>query len=118
MPLPFAPGDDLIFQLESGLGLLRVLAVEERGGETVWHLLAYEEFFPDVETAEAALLNASRLGIRAAHLPLTDYAFGKTPAARLGNRPVSEDELVAYRAWHGRGGEPFDRSALLILGLR
>jgi hypothetical protein len=32
MALPFAPGDDLIFQLESGFGLLRVLAVEERGG--------------------------------------------------------------------------------------
>ncbi|HEY1402719.1 MAG TPA: hypothetical protein VGB05_01190 [Pyrinomonadaceae bacterium] len=120
MSLPFAPGDDLIFQLESGFGLLRVLAVEERGdGQIVWHLLAYEEFFPDVETAEAALLDASQLGVRAAHLPLTDYAFGKTPAARLGNRPVTEDELAAYRAWSARGdGEPFDRSALLMLGLR
>lgn len=119
MTLPFAPGDDLIFQLESGFGLLRVLAVEERGGQTVWHLLAYEEFFPDVETAEAALGNASQLGIRAAHLPLTDYAFGKTPAARLGNRPVTEDELAAYHAWSASGdGEPFDRSALLMLGLR
>ena len=29
--------------------------VEERAGEMVWHLLAYEELFPDVETAEAAL---------------------------------------------------------------
>jgi hypothetical protein len=119
MALPFAPGDDLIFQLESGFGLLRVLAVEERGGQTIWHLLAYEDFFPDVETAEAALQDASQLGVRAAHLPLTDYAFGKTPAARLGNRPVSEDELAAYRAWSATGeGEPFDRSALLILGLR
>src|SRR4028118_564627 len=119
MTLPFAPGDDLIFQLESGFGLLRVLAVEERGGQIVWHLLAYEEFFPDVETAEAALLDASQLGVRAAHLPLTDYAFGKTPAARLGNRPVTEDELAAYRAWSASGdGQPFDRSALLLLGLR
>lgn len=119
MAFPFQPGDDLIFQLESGFGLLRVIAVEERGGDTVWHLLAYEDFFPDVETAEAALAdNASQLGIRAAHLPLTDFAFGKTPAARLGNRPVSEDELVAYRAWCEQGGEVFDRSALLILGLR
>jgi hypothetical protein len=119
MALPFAPGDDLIFQLESGFGLLRVLAVEERGGQIVWHLLAYEDFFPDVETAEAALLDASRLGVRAAHLPLTDYAFGKTPAARLGNRPVTDDELAAYRAWSAAGdAEPFDRSALLMLGLR
>jgi hypothetical protein len=118
MALPFAPGDDLIFQLESGFGLLRVLAVEERGDETIWHLLAYEEFFPDVETAEAALANGASLGIRAAHLPLTDHAFGKTPAARLGNRPVAEDELAAYRAWTASGGQPFDRSALLMLGLR
>ena len=120
MSLPFEAGDDLIFQLESGFGLLRVLAVEERGGgDIVWHLLAYEEFFPDVETAEAALIDASRLGVRAAHLPLTDHAFGKTPAARLGNRPVTEDELVAYRAWSVKGeGVPFDRSALLLLGLR
>ncbi len=118
MTLPFAPGDDLIFQLESGFGLLRVLAIDERGGQTIWHLLAYEEFFPDVEMAEAALRDASQLGVRAAHLPLTDYAFNKTPAARLGNRPVTEDELAAYRAWSARGGEPFDRSALLMLGLR
>jgi hypothetical protein len=119
MALLFEPGDDLIFQLESGFGLLRVLAVEERDGQPIWHLLAYEDFFPDVETAEAALLDASRLGVRAAHLPLTDYAFGKTPAARLGNRPVSEDELAAYRAWSAKGdAEPYDRSALLMLGLR
>jgi hypothetical protein len=119
MALPFAAGDDLIFQLESGFGLLRVLAVEARGAETVWHLLAYEEFFPDVETAEAALASGAQLGVRAAHLPLTDHAFGKTPAARLGNRPVTEDELAAYRAWSAQGdAQPFDRSALLMLGLR
>ena len=119
MSLPFAPGDDLLFQLESGYGLLRVLAVEQRVGETVWHLLAYEELFPDPESAEAALADAARLHIRAAHLPLTEHAFEKTPAARLGNRPVAADELAAYRAWLARGGgRVFDRSALLLLGLR
>ena len=121
MALPFAPGDDLIFQLESGFGLLRVIAVEAGavGGDPVWHLLAYENFYPDVESAEAALANDAPLAIRAAHLPLTDQAFGKTPAARLGNRPVTEDELAAYRAWSARGdAQPFDRSALLMLGLR
>src|SRR2546423_14621265 len=97
MSLPFAPGDDLIFQLETGYGLLRVLAVEKREGEPVWHLLAYEELFPDVETAEAALADAERLHVRAAHLPLTEHAFQKTQVARLGNRPVTVDELAAYR---------------------
>ncbi|HEX8181758.1 MAG TPA: hypothetical protein VF525_19615 [Pyrinomonadaceae bacterium] len=117
MSLPFKPGDDLIFQLESGYGLLRVLAVEAGDAAPVWHLLAYEEFFPDVETAEQALA-AGELHVRAAHLPLTEHAFAKTQIARLGNRPVMEAELAAYREWAARGGEVFDRSALLLLGLR
>jgi hypothetical protein len=115
----FSPGDDLIFQLESGFGLLRVLAVEEReGAGTVWHLLAYEELFPDVEAAEAALAKADSLHIRKAHMALTDRAFERTPAARLGNRPVTDDEMIAYRRWVEKGSEVSDRSALLMLGLR
>ena len=118
MALSFAPGDDLIFQLESGYGLLRVLAVEARDPEVVWHLMAYEELFPDVETAERALAEAATLHVRAAHLPLTEHAFSKTQVARLGNRPVREEELAAYRAWAARGGAVEDRSATLLLGLR
>jgi hypothetical protein len=115
----FAPGDDLIFQLESGFGLLRVLAVEEReNAGTVWHLLAFEELFPDVERAEAALSQPGELHIRKAHMALTERAFERTPAARLGNRPVTDEELSAYRGWAARGGEVSDRSALLMLGLR
>lgn len=114
----FVAGDDLIFQLESGFGILRVLAVEGEERETVWHLMAYEELFPDVEAAEAALLSPERLHTRAAHMALTERAFERTPAARLGNRPVSEEELAAYRDWLERGGEVSDRSALLMLGLR
>ena len=99
MPNQFAPGDDLVFQLESGLGLLRILAVEGEGADAVWHLLAYDEFFPDVESAEAALNRPGSLPIRKAHMALTDRAFERTPAARLGNRPLTEAELAAYRAW-------------------
>ncbi len=119
MAQQFAPGDDLIFQLESGFGLLRVIAVDAREGGAVWHLLAYEEFFVDVETAEAALAEpATRLHIRVPHMALTTRAFERTPAARLGNRPVTEDELAAYRAWMRQDGEVSDRSALLMLGFR
>ena len=118
MALMFAPGDDLIFQLESGYGLLRVLAVEPHGAENVWHVMAYEELFPDVETAERALDDADNLHVRAAHLPLTEHAFAKTQVARLGNRPVRAAELAAYQAWAARGGAVEDRSALLLLGLR
>lgn len=115
----FAPGDDLIFQLESGLGLLRVLAVEGAGAETVWHLLAYEEFFPNAEAAEAALVNPGSLSIRNPHMAMTDRAFERTPAARLGNRPVNEEELNGYREWQRSETQKVsDRSALLLLGIR
>jgi hypothetical protein len=113
----FEPGDDLIFQLESGFGLLRVLAVEGEGAATVWHLLAYDDFFPSVEAAESAL--ASRpLPVRRAHMALTNRAFERTPAARLGNRPVGEEELAAYRAWLNSDRDVSDRSALIMLGIR
>jgi hypothetical protein len=51
-------------------------------------------------------------------MALTERAFERTPAARLGNRPVTDEELSAYRGWAARGGEVSDRSALLMLGLR
>jgi hypothetical protein len=115
----FAPGDDLIFQLESGLGLLRILAIDGEGAETVWHLLAYDEFFPSVEAAEAALAAPESLSVRKAHMALTDRAFERTPAARLGNRPLSEAELGGYREWQqGDAPKISDRSALLLLGVR
>ena len=118
MSSSFNPGDDLIFQLESGFGLLRVLAVEGEGADTVWHLLAYDEFFPDVESAEAALARGTLWPIRKAHMALTNRAFERTPAARLGNRAVTEDELLAYRHWLDTDRPVSDRSALLMLGIR
>jgi hypothetical protein len=115
----FAPGDDLIFQLESGLGLLRVLAIEGEGTETVWHLLAYEEFFPSFEAAEAAIAAPASLSIRNAHMAMTNRAFERTPAARLGNRPIKEEELAGYREWQrSETRKVSDRSALLLLGIR
>ena len=114
----FVAGDDLIFQLESGFGLLRVLAVEGEGPETVWHLLAYDEFFPDIDSAEVALGRSIALPIRKAHMALTNRAFERTPAARLGNRPVTNDELAAYNEWLNSDRVVSDRSALLMLGIR
>jgi len=119
MPHQFVPGDDLIFQLESGLSLLRILAVEGEGTETVWHLMAYDEFFPSIEAAEAALAQPQSLSIRKAHMALTDRAFERTPAARLGNRALTEEELAAYREWQQSDTRKVsDRSALLQLGIR
>lgn len=119
MAQSFKSGDDLIFQLESGYGLLRVLAVEGEGTERVWHLLAYDAFFPDVETAEQALGNAASLPVRKAHMALTERAFERTPAALLGNHPVTEEELRPYREWLKTADRVVsDRSALLMLGIR
>jgi hypothetical protein len=113
----YSPGDDLVFQLESGFGLLRLLAVEGEGPETVWHLLAYDEFFPDVETAEEAL-RSEELPVRKPHMALTNRAFERTPAARIGNRPVTDEELAEYRTWLKSDRQVHDRSALLMLGIR
>lgn len=118
MSNPFNPGDDLVFQLESAFGLLRVLAVEDEGSAATWHLLAYDEFFPDVEAAEAALAGAAPLAVRNAHMALTNRAFERTPVARLGNRPVTESELAAYHEWLDGDRTVSDRSALLMLGIR
>lgn len=114
----FAPGDDLIFQLESGFGLLRVIAIDEAEGQIIWHLMAYEELFPDVETAERALSNPESLHVRKAHMALTDRAFERTPASRLGNRSVTREEGLEYENWRKSEGKVSDRSALLMLGLR
>lgn len=118
MELHFVPGDDLVFQVESGFGLIRVLAVEGEGDSAVWHILIYEDFYPEVEAAEAALASGREMAARLPHLALTNHAFEKTPAARLGNRPVTEREMTAYRGWKESGGEVSDRSVLLMLGMR
>jgi hypothetical protein len=114
----FTSGDDLVFQLESGFGLLRVVAVEETESGTIWHLMAYEELFPSVEAAERALAEPGVLHVRNAHMALTNRAFERTPAARLGNRPVTEYERAGYQQWIEDEGKVSDRSALLMLGLR
>ena len=118
MDQTFNPGDDLIFQLESGFGLLRVLAIEQKDSDRIWHLMAYEELFPDVEAAERALVQPEDLHVRRSHMALTDRAFERTPAARLGNRPITNGELAAYERWVEDAGQVSDRSALLMLGLR
>ena len=118
MALTFTPGDDLVFQVESGFGLMRVLASEGEGQAAIWHVLVYQEFYPDVEAAEAALAGGGALAVREPHIALTGHAFEKTPAARLGNRPVGVEELGALRRWREARGEVHDRSVLLMLGMR
>lgn len=92
--------------------------MDEHGSDATWHLMAYEELFPDIESAERALADPLSLHVRKSHMALTARAFERTPAAKLGNRPVTDDERSAYLQWLETDGKVSDRSALLMLGLR
>lgn len=113
------PGDFLVYQLESAVALLRVLDVEAIDGEKVWHLAAYAEFFPDVETAESAIGGPESLSISAPHVALTDRAFESTQVARIAHTPLTERETDGLTKWkQSDTREIHDRSIRLLLGLR
>lgn len=115
----FQQGDFLIFQIESGYGLLRVLATEVAGKDPIWHLAAYSDLFLDIETADAALEHPSLLSISHSHLALTNRAFESTQVARMKNEPLTVDELRAFEVWKlNPDHEISDRSVRLMLGLR
>src|SRR5688500_6374983 len=114
----FNPGDFLIFQLESGFALLRVLAFDKTEGDGVWHVAAYRDFFLDTDTAENALDQPESLALDKAHIALTNHAFESTQVARLRNIPLTEADLDGYRAWKSdQARQVFDRSIRLVLGL-
>jgi hypothetical protein len=112
-------GDYLVFQLESGYGLLRVLAIDEKEGDTTWHLAAFDDFFIEVEQAERAIDAKPPIGASLAHIALTNRAFESTQVARLVNKPITEDDKAEYIRWLERPNrEISDRSIRLMLGLR
>lgn len=114
----FQAGDFLIFQIESGYGLLRILAIDDAEGEMVWHLSAYNELFFDIETADAALAEPQNLTVNIRHVALTTRAFEATQTARMTNVPLTEEELKPLEEWRGGAAEVSDRSIRLMLGLR
>jgi hypothetical protein len=115
----FVPGDFLIFQLESGYALLRVLAVDDPSNDPIWHVAAYRDFYLDPDMADAALREFAGLAVDRDHLALTNHAFESTQVARLQNIPLTESDLKGYNAWKKSGnGEVHDRSIRLLLGLR
>ena len=119
MAREFQAGDNLIFQLESGFGLLRVLGADEGENGLIWHLAAYEDLFLDADSAEAALRNPENLRVSIPHVAMTNRAFERTPTARLTNHPVSVEELKRIEDWKANPqAEAVDRSALQMLGLR
>jgi hypothetical protein len=113
------PGDFLVFQLESGFGLLRLLAKTGSSGDVVWHLEAYEDLFFDVDSAEAATANKPGLTVSHPHLALTNRAFESTQVARIANTPLTDEETQRLESWqNGSDSEVSDRSVRLMLGLR
>ena len=115
----FEPGDFLIFQLESGYALLRVLAIEGPESDPVWHLAAFNELFMDVDSADAAINAPGTLTIQNPHLALTNHAFESTQVAKMGNAPLSEGDLHVFSEWKNDPDRPVhDRSIRLLLGLR
>ncbi len=116
----FVPGDFLIFQLESGYALLRVLAVDETDADEVWHLAAYKDLFLDVEAVDKALdAVTTSLSMEKPHVALTNRAFESTPVARMRNVPLREDELEDLKTWKLSAEKAVsDRSIRLLLGLR
>lgn len=119
MSQKFQAGDYLIFQIESGYGLLRILGIDEINGENVWHLAAYNELFPDIEFADAALENPANLTVSIPHVALTHRAFLSTQTARMKNVALDESELKPFEDWKAdQSAEITDRSIRLMLGLR
>ncbi|MBA2737987.1 MAG: hypothetical protein H0U50_14510 [Pyrinomonadaceae bacterium] len=115
----FQAGDFLLFQLESGYGLLRILAIEETQSDKIWHLAAYNELFLDIDSADAAIENSSSLTINRPHIALTTRAFESTQVARMKNESLSENDLKALEVWKQSPDAPVsDRSIRLMLGLR
>ena len=115
----FQAGDFLIFQIESGYGLLRILAIDESGDGTVWHLAAYNEMFMDIEMADAAIENYENLTISYPHLALTNRAFESTQVARMKNETLNADEQQPLTDWQTDANRKIsDLSVRLLLGLR
>ncbi len=115
----FAPGDFLIFQLEAGFALLRLLGVDGEGDDRIWHLAGYRDLFPDVDAAEAAIASPEALAVSDAHMALTNRAFESTQVARLSNAPLTPSEVEPLHAWRSEpSGHVSDRSVRLLLGLR
>lgn len=115
----FQPGDYLIFQIEAAFGLLRLLDIDVKDDDTIWHLAAYEDMFLDVEMADQALQNPQNLKKSLDHAALTNRAFEATQTSRMQNEPLTENDLKPLREWRNDPErEISDRTVRLLLGLR
>lgn len=114
----FQAGDFLIFQLESGFALMRILQIDDVSGGPVWHVATYDDLFLDPEAADAALAAPEKLTVSNPHIALTNRAFESTQVARMTNVPVGPGESDSVNQWRDSNGEVSDRSIRLMMGLR
>jgi hypothetical protein len=115
----FQPGDFLVFQLEAGFALLRLLEIEAGDNEKIWHVAAYDDFFPAVDSAETASADPSKLSQSNSHIALTTRAFESTQVAKISNVPLTDSEIQPLQNWKtDPNREVSDRSVRLMLGLR
>lgn len=114
----FVPGDFLVFQLESGFGLMRVLAIGKQDGKHIWHVRGYSDLFLDIESAEARV-SAGSLTVAIDHVALTERAFESTQVSRLANQELTPDLVLLVQQWENDPERTIsDRSVRLHLGLR
>lgn len=115
----FKAGDFLFFQLEAGFALIRLIGVDENDGDTVWHVAAFNDLFPDVDSIERAIADPDALSILIPHVALTNRAFESTQVSDIGNSALKDDELSLLRSWHEDPERRIsDRSIRLLTGLR
>lgn len=115
----FQPGDFLVFQLEAGYALLRLLAIDGQDDDKIWHLAAYHDFYLDVDMAEAAIDSGKALSMIQPHLALSTRAFESTQVAKIANIPLNEAETAPLAEWRSSPSrEVSDKSIRLLLGFR
>ena len=115
----YRAGDFLVYQLESAFALLRLLAIDETDDGRIWHLAGYSEFFPDVESAEAALDSPGSFKKVLPHAALTERAFQSTQTAPLANQPLSYDDLAPLNTWRENSDRSVSNISIrLLLGFR
>lgn len=115
----FNEGDFLFYQLEAGFALLRLLGIDKKGNETIFQVSAFRDLFLDVEQIESAIEDSSTLKLDIPHVALSDRAFTATQVAKVGNAPLTDDELRILKEWRIDPDQVVsDRSIRLITGLR
>ena len=119
MSTRFKAGDFLVFQLEAGYSLLRLLEIEDTEADKIWHVAAYDDFFLDVETAETVSADPAILSSKDKHIALSTRAFESTQVATISNLPLTDEELEPLAKWRSDPQRQVsDRSVRLMLGLR